>query len=470
MTTINDLIAQVRGQIPAKLAERNGCADALAAMARANPRGVTDPTAAWEVARLRGQKDALDAEIDAMNARVKELEAEQANDEAADRLSRESYPTGVTRDDKPSAIRVGSGPHTYERGSSFSFLSDLYAAQVRNDPDAMGRLHQHGREMAVDGGLSERALTSGGVAAFVPPAYLQAEWAELVRAGRQTADLCRSLPLPSHGMTVNIPKLSTGTSTAVQGTENTAVSETNADDTQIAASVTTIAGQQTLSRQLLERSDPGMDVLILGDLANAYAAALDVQVLNGTSPMVGILQTSGINAVTYTDASPTVPEIYPKLADALQRVTGGRYAAPTGWVMHPRRWAWFLAAADTAGRPLVVPGPTSWNGLAIGTGNMAGYGSAAVGELLGVPVYLDANIPTNLGAGTNEDRIILAVWDDQILLEENGGTPHLLQFEAPAAASLSVLLVAYGFSAFTAARQPAGISVISGTGLVTPTW
>lgn len=474
MATISDIIAQLRGQTVTKLSERNDLADELGQILASAGAVPADQTIAARARSAKARKGSLDAELDLIEAQLTQLEAEQARDVVADRLAAEFHPTGAIRTTTSEAsmttiVRVGAEAHTYQRGAPTSFLHDLYAAQVRHDPDATARLHRHGGEMTVDGRISERALTSGGVSAFVPPAYLQAEWAELVRAGRPTANLARSLPLPPTGMTVNVPKLSTGTSTAVQATENVAVSETNADDTQLAPPVITIAGQQTLSRQLLERSDPGMDELILGDLASAYAAALDVQVVNGATSMIGVLNTAGINTITYADATPTVPEIFAKCADALQRITGGRFAAPSGWVMHPRRWSWFLAALDTSNRPLVVPGPIAWNAAGVGSGAMSGY-EGVVGQLLGVNVYLDANIPINLGGATNEDRIVLAKWDDSILLEENGGIPHLLQFEAPLAASLGVLLVAYGFAAFTAARQPLGISVISGSGLATPTW
>lgn len=466
MPTIDDVIAQIRANVRTKAAERNRLAEGLAATARRNPRGVTDPTEIAAVGRMRADKDGLDAELELLDERIRELEGEQARDEAVARLQNEVYPTGVTRGGTTTTlVRVGSEPHTYQRGAEHSFLHDLYRSQLLNDPSAAARLERHGHEIVADGMISTRALTTGGVASFVPPAYLQDEWAELVRAGRPTANLCRAVPLPATGMSVLLPKLSTGTSTAVQSTQNTAVSETDADDTQITASVTTIAGQQTISRQLLERSAPGVDEVILGDLASSYAVSVDAQVVSA------FLNQSGINAVTFTSGSPTVALLYPKLADAVQRITSSRFAAPTAWVMHPRRWGWMLSALDSSSRPLVVPtgsGPN--NAAALGSGQMAGYADGTVGTLLGLPVVLDANVPTNLGGGANQDAILLARFDDSIILEEDGGMPHLLRFDAPSAASLSVLLVAYGYMAVTAARQPVGIAAINGTGLAAPSF
>lgn len=39
----------------------------------------------------------------------------------------------------------------------------------------------------------------------------------------------------------------------------------------------------------------------------------------------------------------------------------------------------------------------------------------------GLPVFLDANIPTNAGTNTNEDKIIVGRFSDDLLFEEAGG-------------------------------------------------
>lgn len=56
------------------------------------------------------------------------------------------------------------------------------------------------------------------------------------------------------------------------------------------------------------------------------------------------------------------------------------------------------------------------NALATSVGTVDTNG--LVGSLLGVPVYVDANMPTNLGGGT-EDRIIGLRSDDVILYPNN---------------------------------------------------
>ena len=103
----------------------------------------------------------------------------------------------------------------------------------------------------------------------------------------------------------------------------------------------------------------------------------------------------------------------PVLADAVQRVQSNVYRGPSHIVMHPRRWGWFQAALDSSSRPLVTPtaaGPSNATGLGISQG----YGETA-GYLLGLPVVTDASIPTNLGAGTNEDTILVVAASELFL-------------------------------------------------------
>ena len=276
--------------------------------------------------------------------------------------------------------------------------------------------------------------------------------------------------LPPAGITLNISRMTTGTSTAVQAAENDAISETNADDTLLTVNVRTIAGQQDISKQAIERGT-GIDSFIISDLIRGWHTTLDSQILNGdgtSGSILGLSNTVGIGSVTYTDASPTVAELYPKLANAYQLVQTGAFMNPTHWVMHPRRLAFLLAAVDTAGRPLVVPtlnGPM--NSFATGAGQ-AYYGNSGY-SLMGLPIVADANVTTTAGAGTNEDEIY-CVTAPEFHLWEQAGSPFALNFDATGAGSLTIKSVVYGYAAATAGRYPAAFSKISGTGLVTPTF
>jgi hypothetical protein len=88
-----------------------------------------------------------------------------------------------------------------------------------------------------------------------------------------------------------------------------------------------------------------------------------------------------------------------------------------------------------------------------------------VGRTLGLPVITDANIATNLGAGTNEDQIYVMRSTD-ILLWESGLRSRVLP--ETRAANLTVLLQVFSYIAASAARYPQ--SVVQLTGLTPPSF
>jgi hypothetical protein len=106
------------------------------------------------------------------------------------------------------------------------------------------------------GASQQRDITrvDGAGGEFVPPLWLVSDYAEMIRAGRVTANLVRSIPLPGGTDSINIPRITTGTSAAPQTADNGAVSETDIVTTSVAAPVRTIAGQQDIALQLLEQS------------------------------------------------------------------------------------------------------------------------------------------------------------------------------------------------------------------------
>lgn len=461
---IDQLIARRRQEADAKLARRNAIAEEL---------GSTSLDAARRT-DLRTEQATLDGQIDAIERTLKELLRQKAEDEYQLQLAREITPTGAQRPAYDSVARVGGEARTYrpddDRAGRPSFLMDLARAQVYRDPSAAERLAQHTREMFTDRpelATNQRAIGTSAVVGLVPPQYLTDLYAELARAGRPVANACRRLPLPDKGMTVNISRVTTGTSAASQATQNSAVSETNADDTLLTVDVNTIAGQQTVSRQAVERGVL-VEEVVMADLANAHNAELDRQVINGSGASgqhLGILGTSGIISVAYTDASPTVPELWPKLVDAVRQVAAQRFTRATHLVFNPLAWGWLLSEKDTTGRPLFSVGGSSGAFNTMGASDNAGYELS--GEMLGADVIVSGNVPTNLGAGTNETRIIAADMRDAFLWED-AAAPLFIRAEQTNAASLGVTYVAYSYSAFTAGRQPKAVAVVSGTGLILP--
>ena len=147
------------------------------------------------------------------------------------------------------------------------------------------------------------------------------------------------------------------------------------------------------------------------------------------------------------------------------------YLGVTHFVMHPRRWNWLASQVGTSWPFLQINGAGPQTAGNFGGSDVynTGDGVKIAGTLAGVPVILDASIATNLGAGTNEDRIY-GITATEAYLWEDQNAPLFIRAEQPAAASLGVLFVVYGYFAYTWQRYASAHGKVSGTGLVTPTF
>lgn len=116
----------------------------------------------------------------------------------------------------------------------------------------------------------------------------------------------------------------------------------------------------------------------------------------------GILTGAGI-AVTYTDASPTAAELYPKLFQALSETTSAVFLTGTHFLMHPRRWFWLASQVGTS-FPFLQLGnaPQGAAGQVLGGQRYEAPGGAGV--LSTLPAIMDGTIPTNLGPARTRTR------------------------------------------------------------------
>lgn len=416
-----------------------------------------------EFRELTSQVAAKDDELRQLDERISELSEE------AERNRTVTEGAKAVQRAKARVTSVNEA-RIYEKGNGRSYLQDLARVQLNMDADggARDRLVRHAQDVATDPEYRDLNRTDGNGGYFVPPLWLMDQYIELARAGRAYANVVNNQPLPGGTDSINIPKVATGTATGTQTADNGAVQETDATDTFINAPVRTIAGQQDVAIQLLDQSPVSFDEVIFRDLVADYATKTDLQVISGSGSsgqVTGVRATSGITTITYTDATPTVAKLYSKIADAVQRVHTLRFMAPTAIVMHPRRWASLLAASDSNGRPLVVPEAGNPQN-AVATLGVVGS-QQVVGQMHGLPVITDPSMPTNLGAGTNED-VVHVIRASDILLYESGIRSRVLP--EVGSGNLTVRLQIYGYLAFTAARYPASVVEIGGTGLVAPSF
>ncbi len=419
---------------------------------------------------------AEDAEFEAGLARVKELQEQDKREAFAAKNYVELYGK-ANRNARSSAgwenrTQVGF-EEVYRPDGTESFFKDMRASRV-GDWAAAERLSRNNAARGLETRAGDMTTVAGAGGQFAPPAWLVDEWIALARPGRITADLMTKQRLPEGVSSLNLPKVAGGASTAVQATQNTGVSDTAMTTTSVSSGITTIAGKQIVSLQLLQQSGVEFDRVILGDLAADYAKQLDVQVIAGTGnsgQLRGLLNGASVGATTFTTATPKVVDgttpansFYNKVVSAINSVATARYMPATAIVMHPQRWSWILEALDTASRPLILATGGAFN--ALGGADEYPVAQGAAGSLLNLPVYTDPNIPTNLGAGTNEDRVFVLraadcfLWETDLALES---------FDATYADQMSVLFRASAYSAFIPDRFGPAVNVIAGTGLITPT-
>jgi HK97 family phage major capsid protein len=373
----------------------------------------------------------------------------------------------------------------YQKGDRrSSYFRDLAKSQLFGDRDAQENLHRYAKVRAEkeSRALGNTNTTGGSGGEFAPPEWLVGDFVALARPGRVTAGLYKNSTVPHGTSNVQLPKILTGTTVALQSTQNTALSQTDLTTGSVGTGFSTIGGKQVVSQQLLDQSEINFDEVITADLAGAWAQNFGTQILNGAgtgannNSVVNGLTSATVQAamqITFTSASPTAALLYSKCAGAISAFATSRYAEPTVWLMHPRRWYWLIAQVDSSGRPLVVPDVQlastklqSFNPIASNTGSPVAV-AGAVGMFLGLPVVIDPLLPTNLGAGTNQDEIFLLKQDDLWLYES---APVAEVFNQPYADSMGVLFRLYSYVGTILNRQPYSIATINGTGLVAPTF
>ena len=470
MVTMKELIARAQQKLDVAIAARGEKQAALLDLRDKIENGDESVTREM-IAALAAERDGLDAEVRTLQAECDELIAEAKRDAEIAELREQHVPTNVRTPKYDEVARVGAEKRTYSPESDpkgKAFLADVVRGTVEgfNDFEARERIVRHMSEERVERGEQlTRAAGSAAVAGRVVPQYLTDLYAASARAARPFADACRSHDLPPEGMTVNISLITTGTSVAVQ-TENSAVSETNIDDTLLTVNVQTAGGSQTLSYQAVQRGT-GVEDVTVEDLMAAYATTLDSTLLNQATNGLTNVATS----IAYTDASPTAAELYPKLLAGVAAVEAALVNQDPGAniaVMHSRRWYWLQSQLSSTFPLFGQPGAGAFNVAGVNFGEKYGPGFRGVLPS-GVPVIVDNNIATNLGGGTNEDEIYFVSANECHLWEDSAAPLFIRTETGPSVKSLGIDLVVYGYFAYTHARY-SHAQKVSGTGLITPTF
>lgn len=410
-----------------------------------------------EVSRLRKSLERLIA-IEEAKQKVPPLEEDKEQASATDGLSMQN-----TLRMASSLGRVSVKESLiYQENSPHSYFKDLVFATVRNDVEAESRLAAHGRQMIIEKRADVTTADPGG-ASFIPPLYMGQDWIDTAVGGRPFADAVPKIPLSPVGKRMDFPRVATAPTVAVQVNEADAVNEVDFDGETYSVSKVTIAGQNDVSIQTLEFTDPSIDVVIMRELVRSYNQQLDSQLLYGTGANG---QHTGIKTVVTGSAGNTVTfssgggdDLLGKVYDGLSQVATNQPGFEANTViMHSRRAAWMASHRDAngnlfqQGQLFLASGPQD-NGF--------------VGNIAGLNVIRDPNILTNLGTGTNEDDVyVLDI--RELMLAEGAQRTRVLQ--EVLSGTLQVRIQLYAFSAFAGGRRPKVITRISGAGLAAPTF
>ena len=407
-------------------------------------RSADTPITAEENARI----DELLAQRAEADERIADLEAQA---ERRANLAGAASPAGApapAAEERRAPTRVEGKDTVYARDGGVSYFKDLayllqpgsaefFAAQARlqehaqmvdRAADDLPTTFRSGPQKRMGGwgktGQSDiearvnptRVGGQGGYA--VPPMWLINDIVPYLRAGRTTADLFTQDDLPAGTDSINIPKLTLGTLVGVQQ-DGGAVTSQDLMDTYVTAPVRTLAGQEDVAMALLDQSPIAFDQVIMKDLMASYAQQVDIGCISGSGSngqLKGVLNITGTNAVTFTNASPTLPLFYTPLMQSISQIAKQRFQPPSAISMHPSTWYFYAAGLDSQNRPLIsVEGQAAFNAIAQDMDLKAVEG--LVGVVSGIPIYVDANIPVNQGSGANQAPVLVAKFDDLWLFE-----------------------------------------------------
>ena len=279
--------------------------------------------------------------------------------------------------------------------------------------------------------------------AFNPTQFLT-EFVTNTRFGTPAIDACSQGVLPNSGMTINVPSLVTsaggGTGVAPVVTveaEGGAVQNTGMVTAYLSGTVSKYSGMNTLSVELLERSDPNFYAELTAQLQNAYLKTIDTAVL-----------TALINAAQgATSTTADLDGIIDYAAESAEKIYTATGYFAQNYLANPAQWGALISAQDTTKRPVFT---------ALQPMNAAGQVSPTSirGSVLGLDLYVDKNFTQT--AFDDNSAIVLAPEAFTVYRSPQA------YMSVNVVSNLQVQVAIYGFMA-TIAKMPNGILVYKKT-------
>ena len=344
--------------------------------------------------------DAIVTEVFASETEGEEVsDVEETSEEVTTQPETESE--AIVEETTTAAVTEAAAPAEASR-PTIKASNPYISTTVRHGITSMGRYTEHkikaqlGNEesklwvaASEDPMVVQAAVDSIGTTnpAFNPIQYLR-EFVDNTNFGTPAIDAISRGTLPANGMSFSIPSLDTnggGTAPTVAATSESGIpSNTGMVTDYITGTVSKYAGQNTVTLELLERSDPIFYDELTIQMQRAYLKAIDAAVIagfiaDGTAATSQTADSAGIVAYVAKES----PLVYSGTSYFARNMIAG-----TGL------WGALIGAVDTTGRPIYNAQPTT-TGM-----NTAGISSPTSirGNVLGLDLYVDNNAVSTLAS------------------------------------------------------------------------
>jgi len=310
-----------------------------------------------------------------INTTTTETETETESEAAVTTAPEESAPEATEAAEQAAP--------TVEAARKIILPSALNSQRVRTPITSMATYTEHKIKAALGNDESKLYVTAADDSfttnpAFNPTQYLS-EFVSNTNFDTPTINALSQGVLPNSGMTISVPSLVTsaggqaGTAPVVTvEAEAGAVQNTGMVTEYLSGTVKKYSGMNTLSVELLERSDPNFYAELTNQLQRAYSLATDAAVI--ADIVAGGVQGT---AVAATSAG-IISYVSTESANVYKNTS---YFA-RNYIAGPSQWSLLMGATDSTGRPIYnAAQPMNAGGLSTPT--------SIRGNVLGLDLYVD---------------------------------------------------------------------------------
>jgi len=364
-------------------------------------------------------KDALITEIAASEADP-EVE-EDANEPQPDLIPEEETMSQETPEVVEATATVPTALfHTAPRSPIKTNADYLHhSVQAAINPNSESRLWI----AAADEAKAKYMITAANDSFTTNPAFKPVQYMNNVVqtniGSRPVIDACGGTrAIPAAGMTISIPKITTN-GTVDTTSEAGSPSNTGIVSSYVNGTVVKLAGQQTWSVELQDRSDPSFAQIMLDNMTRSYRKATEVAT-------IAAITAGGTQAATTAASAAGIQSFVSTESAAAYLATGDVVSAYTAGVS---QWSLMQNAVDGSNRPLFSAGQPQ---------NSAGSAEATTlfGNVLGVPLYVSSNM-----VSTTIDESAFLIVPSAIEIFES--SELMLSVNVPASGEITAMIYGY---------------------------